>query len=387
MNIQNNRQEILESAGRLGFGLMRLPMDGDQVDIERVKQMADAFLKAGFTYFDTSPVYVGGLSERAAREAIVERYPRQSFTLATKMPVWLLEKEEDLQKYFDLSLTSLGVDYIDYYLMHGMSETSSDRFPTSNASKADKFGTWAFLKEKKAQGKIKHIGFSFHDSAEVLDRMLEKYDGAEFVQLQINYADMDDEVIQSRRCYESARKHGVPIMIMEPLKGGTLVKLKEEHIKRLKKANAHAAPASSALRFAASLEGVASVLSGMSDMAQMEENIAAMSDFRPLDEGEKSALEEIVKRMKTSSHIGCTACKYCVDECPAHLPIPKFIEILNEYAAFDDLSLSKRRYQNAANKTAKASECLSCGLCESRCPQKLPIMSHMKNASSLFEEV
>jgi hypothetical protein len=372
---------------KLGFGLMRLPMKGDEVYIEQMKEMVDLFLEKGFTYFDTSPVYVMGKSESAAREAIIKRYPREKFQIATKLPMWMINEKEDMEKYFNISLNALGVDYIDFYLLHGMSANSSDRFPTSNAEKAEQFGAWEFLKQKKAEGKVKHIGFSFHDTAEVLDTFLNNHPEVEFVQLQINYADWEDEIIQSKKCFEVAREHGIPVTVMEPVKGGTLVNMRPEIKEIFDGANPNASLASWAIRFAASLEGVVMVLSGMSDMAQLKDNVGYMADFKVISEEEGEVINRVVQELQNIELIKCTGCRYCIDGCQSKINIQAIFSIVNEYRMYEDLSYSKRRYTNLVKAFGKASDCLTCGSCESHCPQKLKIMNYLKEAATLFEPV
>lgn len=380
-----NRLYLGQEIKKLGFGLMRLPMSGDDVDLPAVTEMVDHYLQNGFSYFDTSPVYVRGLSEDTARQAIVERYPRDSFQIATKLPMWILKKKEDMEFYFNRSLARLGTDYIDFYLLHGLSVNVSDRFPGSYIEKADEYDAWGFVRQKKAEGKIRHIGFSFHDSAAVLDDLLTRHPETEFVQLQINYADWDDPVIQSRECHAVARKHGVPVVVMEPVKGGTLISPRPEIRTVFGEANPKASLASWAIRYAASLDGIITVLSGMSTMEHVTDNCSYMKEFKPLSPEERLVVDAVRKILKSTDSIACTACQYCVESCPMNIDIPGVFEITNDYRVFNDLSYSRRRYANRTESGGKASGCISCGACENHCPQKLPIITLLEECAGLLE--
>ena len=286
---------------KLGFGLMRLPQKDGVIDVEQVKKMADHFFACGFTYVDTAYVYGGGASELAAKEAIVERFPRESFQLADKLPVIDIKKEEDMEAFVQTSLERTGAGYFDFYLLHAL-----------NASKleiCDKFNAWDYMVQLKNRGIAKHIGFSFHDKAEVLDKILTDHPEMEFVQLQINYADWDSENVQSRKCYEVARKHGKPVTIMEPVKGGNLVTMTPEIQEIYKKANPNASVASWAVRYAASKEGLITVLSGMSNLEQMMDNTSYMKDFKPLNAEEEQTVAKVVDILNSIPTIPCTACR------------------------------------------------------------------------------
>lgn len=370
---------------KLGFGLMRLPTKGDEFDMDQINDMVDVYMKNGFSYFDTAYVYGGGKSEVVAREALVKRYPRESFQLASKLPMWLVETKEDMERFFNESLERAGVEYFDYYLLHGLSATKSDRFVSSSIAKADEYGAWDFIKQKKQAGQIKHMGFSFHDTADVLDEMLTAHPEMEFVQLQINYADWNDETIQARKNYEVAMKHKVPVIIMEPVKGGTLVSLRPEVEEILSKADRDASIASWAIRYAASLDGLVTVLSGMSTMEQMEDNISYMTDFRPLCEQEHGVIDKVVEALQAVDSIGCTGCRYCTDDCPQSINIPAIFDQVNDYSVYKDLVYTKRRYGNTVAEGGKASDCIECGLCENHCPQKLKITQLLKNAATLLD--
>ena len=366
-----------ESIKKLGFGLMRLPMIGEKVDIEQTKKMVDYFMENGFTYFDTAYVYINGTSEVAMKEALVERYPRDSYQAATKLPLHSLKTTEDMPPYFEESLKRAGLEYFDFYLLHAISAGSY--------AKTNEIGAWDYLKKLKAEGRIKHMGFSYHDNAELLDQILTEHPETEFVQLQINYIDWDDETVQSRKCYEVARKHDVPVIIMEPVKGGALAGMNPQIQDIYKKANPDMSVASWAMRYAASLEGVITVLSGMSDEAQMVDNCKVLKDMKPLGGKEREAIDEVVEILKNTPTISCTDCKYCVDDCPQNINIPSIISNINNYTLYDNLPGAKRSYGFSTNERGSASDCIECGACESRCPQHIEIIEHMKKAASLFE--
>lgn len=371
---------------KLGFGLMRLPLsdpkEQSRVDLEQVCAMADTFLDRGFTYFDTAYVYHKGESERVAKEAIVKRHDRNSFTLATKMPIFNFKSgdgPEKLDAYFAEQLEKCGVDYFDYYLLHSLDAGSYE-----TVQRLDAFG-WGM--KEKAAGRIKRLGFSFHDKAEVLDRILTDHPEAEFVQLQINYLDWEDERVQSRKCYETARRHGKEVVIMEPVKGGKLANLPEEAAALLRQAHPDWSPASWAVRFAASLEGVLVVLSGMSNQEQMEDNSAYMQDFQPLNAQETGLLEQAAKILSALPAIPCTACRYCVDGCPVSIPIPEYFALYNE----DQLNLREGRpvdrgaYQKLAADGGLASACVGCRQCEHACPQHLNVTGWLERVATTYE--
>ena len=368
---------------KLGFGLMRLPMIGDEIDMEQTKSMVDKFMAKGFTYFDTAYVYINGKSEVAAREAIVKRYPRDSFTLATKLPLWdKVETEEDMQKIFDESMERAGVEYFDYYLLHAMDKEKFE--------KADRIGAWDFIFKMKAQGKIKHCGFSFHDSADVLDEALTKHPEVEFVQLQINYADWENENVQSRKCYEVAVKHNKPIIVMEPVKGGSLAAMVPEAQELLKAENPDLSIPSWAVRFCAGLDNILTVLSGMSTQAQLDDNVSYMEHFEPLSEKEHAVLNKAVDILKSIPTVPCTGCRYCVDDCPQHINIPEIFKALNGYKQFGSLEGSDKpynmgQYEHATKDGGKASECLHCGSCEAHCPQHIHIIEELEGAAKAYE--
>ena len=283
-----------ESIKKLGFGLMRLPMNGDEIDMDQTKKMVDTFMSKGFTYFDTAYVYIGGKSEVALKEAVVDRYPRDSFQCATKLPLWDQKSREELQEILDTSLQRAGLEYYDFYLLHAMS--------AERAQKADELRAWDFMKQVKAQGKAKHIGFSFHDSAEALEDILKNHPEMEFVQLQINYADWESDSVQSRKCYQVARKYNKPVIIMEPVKGGSLATMTPEVQKLFKDANPEASIPSWAIRYCASLEGIITVLSGMSNEEQLNDNVSYMEDFQPLTDSERQVVAKAVEILNNTPH-------------------------------------------------------------------------------------
>lgn len=371
---------------KLGFGLMRLPLsdpkEQSRVDLEQVCAMADTFLDRGFTYFDTAYVYHKGESERVAKEAIVKRHDRNSFTLATKMPIFNFKSgdgPEKLDAYFAEQLEKCGVDYFDYYLLHSLDAGSYE-----TVQRLDAFG-WGM--KEKAAGRIKRLGFSFHDKAEVLDRILTDHPEAEFVQLQINYLDWEDERVQSRKCYETARRHGKPVVVMEPVKGGRLARLPQEAAELLARLHPDWTPAAWALRFAAGLEGVDMVLSGMSDMAQLEENTRIMAAPEPLTAEELETLARAAEIISAAPVIACTACGYCADGCPRQIPIPELFSLYNE----DQLSLrqgrpaDREKYQSLTEGRGRASGCVSCRQCERQCPQHLEITSWLERVKNTYE--
>ena len=368
-----------DTTPKLGFGLMRLPMIGDEIDMEQTKAMVDTFMAKGFTYFDTAYVYINGKSEVAAREAIVKRYPRDSFTLATKLPLWdNVETEADMQRIFDESMERAGVEYFDYYLLHAMDKAKFE--------KADRIGAWDFLFMMKAQGKIKHCGFSFHDSAEVLDEALTKHPEAEFVQLQLNYIDWENDNVQSRKCYEVAVKHNKPIIVMEPVKGGSLAGMNNEIQGIMKTQNPDLSIPSWAVRFCAGLDNILTVLSGMSTKAQLDDNVSYMEHFEPLSDKEHEVLKTVVEKLNAIPTIPCTGCRYCVDDCPMQIHIPDIFRAVNHQKQFgSEDNVDRSGYESATREGGKASECLHCGSCEAHCPQHIHIIEELEDAAKLFE--
>lgn len=368
---------------KLGFGLMRLPLvdasDAASIDLEQTKQMVDTFLEQGFTYFDTAWMYCGFASENAAKEALVERHPRDSYTLATKLHAGFLQGKEDRDRIFEEQRKKTGVEYFDYYLLH---DIGYDHYKIYN--ELDCF-TW--LKEKKEQGLVKHIGFSYHDNAELLDQVLTEHPEMEFVQLQINYLDWDSEGIQSRKCYETAVKHNIPIIVMEPVKGGTLANVPEPVEEMLKGYNQEASVASWAIRFAASLENVVMVLSGMSNMEQLQDNLSYMKELVPLNDEEQQLIGKAVDIINGNIAIPCTACEYCVEGCPKKIAIPKYFSLYNadkQEVKEKGWTPQGEYYDRLTNIFGKAGDCIACGQCEKACPQHLPIIKHLREVAGYF---
>ncbi|MCC8061041.1 MAG: aldo/keto reductase [Clostridiales bacterium] len=369
---------------KLGFGLMRLPLknpdDYTSVDIEAVKNMADAFMKRGFTYFDTAAPYHGGQSEVAFREAVVRRYPRDSYTITDKLSLFMLKSEEEFQPFFDAQMERLGVEYVDYYWLHGLGA------PTYR--QAEEQHAFAFVRKLKTEGRVKHIGLSFHDKAELLDEILTRHPEMEYVQLQLNYLDWEDPTIESRKCYEVAVKHHKPVIVMEPVKGGSLVNIPEEAAKIYQDYAPEMSLASWAIRFAATPANVVMVLSGMSNQGQMENNIDYMESFRPLSGEELGIVEQASEIIKKAITIPCTACRYCVDDCPEKIAIPDYFAIYNNLKRFgpEQNMVAMTYYGNLTQTHGKASDCRKCGKCEKRCPQHLPIRELLMKVANDLEK-
>ncbi len=367
-----------ESIPKLGFGLMRLPMIGEDVDIEQTKEMVDLFLSKGFTYFDTAYGYINGKSEEAVKTALVDRYPRESFQLATKLPAWAGAKNaEEAKEMFYTSLRRTGAGYFDFYLLHNLGDTRTQVF--------EDYDIWNFVQEKKAEGLIKHVGFSFHDTAEKLDEILTKHPEVEFVQLQINYIDWDSPSIQSRACYDVARKHNKPVVVMEPVKGGNLANLPEDVTKIFTDYNKDASLPSWALRFVASHEGLVTVLSGMSTLDQMKDNVSFMENFQPLSSDEENVIAKAVEALNAKPSIPCTGCSYCTKGCPMSINIPAVFKAINFKYVYDNINSAKGEYGWATKSGAKASDCVACGQCESVCPQHIEIIEELKKCAEILE--
>ena len=370
---------------KLGFGMMRLPLPNpevqSQVDLPQVCAMVDTFLERGFTYFDTAYMYHDHNSERIVRQALVERHPRDSFTLATKLPLALMKDgtPADQERIFNEQLEKCGVTYFDYYLLHCLNQ--------ENYARAQRLDSFAFLREKKAAGLAKHIGFSFHDTAALLDEILTAHPEADFVQLQINYLDWDSENVQSRRCYEVAVKHGKQVVVMEPVKGGILAHVPSQAAKLLQDAHPDWSVPSWGIRYAASLSNVMVVLSGMSTLGQVQDNTGYMSDFQPLAAADQQVLAQVVELIHQAWAIPCTACRYCVEGCPQHIAIPEYFALFNSNRQMEGkgLDVLKGRYAMQSKDHGKASDCVACGQCEGACPQHIEIIHWLKEVSATFD--
>ena len=360
-----------------GFGCMRLPMNGDEVDIPQTCEMVDAFLDAGFNYFDTAHGYLGGKSELAIRECLAKRHPRDSYILTDKLTNFFFKKEEDIRPFFESQLEACGVDYFDFYLMHAQGAENFKFFKECRAYET------AF--ELKKEGKVRHVGISFHDRAEVLEQILTEYPEVEVVQIQFNYVDYDDPAVESRKCYEVCVKHGKPVIVMEPVKGGNLVNLPEEAKAVLDDLHG-GSPASYAIRFAAGFPGMMMVLSGMSSMEQMQDNLSYMKDFKPLNDKELEAIGKVQKIFKSMHLIPCTSCRYCTDGCPKHISIPDLFAVMNTKQIYHDWNADY--YYNVVHTAPgrKASDCIKCGKCEKACPQHLPIRELLVKVAEEFEK-
>ena len=372
-------------ARKLGFGLMRMPQtdpaNAAAVDVEQVREMVDLFMENGFTYFDTAWMYNGFASEGVAKEALVDRYPRESFTLATKLHAGFFDSFEGRDEVFNAQLQKTGAGYFDYYLLHGIEAAMLPKY--------EKFDCFSWLLDKKEKGLVRHAGFSFHDTPELLDKILTDHPQMEFVQLQINYLDWESEWVQSRRCYEVAVKHGKPVIVMEPVKGGTLARLPEKAEKAFKEHDSALSVPSWAIRFAASLPGVMVVLSGMSSLEQMRDNISYMKDFVPLTEQEKELCRSAAEEINSQIAVPCTGCSYCTEGCPMHIAIPKYFSLYNEDMRENlkekGWTVNFTNYEVLTKDFGRAGDCVACGQCEDVCPQHLPIIEKLKDVSAHFD--
>lgn len=371
------RRNRMLSNSKLGFGLMRLPKDKQgQIKLDEVQRMVDSYMERGFNYFDTAYVYEG--SEEAIRQTLVEKYPRDVYTLADKLPAWKLTCQEDVERIFQESLNRTGVDYFDFYLLHSVEKS---HYPTY-----EKYQCFDFIQEMKKQGKIKYMGFSFHDDADFLDKVLTEHPEIDFVQLQLNYLDWENGVIQSRRNYEVARKHHKPIVVMEPIKGGTLASFSDDIEKIYKDYAPQKSIASWALRYIASLEGVMTILSGMSNAQQMNDNLDTMTHFEKINNEEAKLIKQVTDQVLSYPTIPCTKCRYCTPGCPMHIQIPDLFTAYNSAKMYGE----NRRYQtyykdHSTGDYQPAKACIACGQCESVCPQHLEIISLLKEVSEVFD--
>lgn len=359
-----------------GFGCMRLPMIGDEVDLPQFSQMIEMFFAAGFNYFDTAHGYIQGKSEIALRECLTSKYPRDSYMLTDKLTSSYFESEEDIRPFFEQQLEVCGVDYFDFYLMHAQ---SADNYP-----KYQRCHAYEIAAQLKAEGKIRHVGISFHDRAEVLDQILNDHPELDLVQIQFNYVDYEDLSVQSRACYEVCRKHNNPVVVMEPVKGGKLIELPAAAQEILEGLHG-GSMASYAIRFAASFEGIFMVLSGMSDTAQMADNLSYMTDFVPLNSEEFAAIDKVRELFLAQDLIPCTGCKYCVDGCPKHIAIPSLFSCMNDHKRFENWDAAYYYNKWYTANAGKASDCIKCGKCEKICPQHLPIRELLEQVAAEFE--
>lgn len=370
-------------AKQLGFGVMRLPItdpaNHGSIDMPTFERMVDLFIDRGFSYFDTAWIYHEGKSEEAVREAVVKRHPRDSFTVTTKMPTMVLEKESDHARIFEAQLRNVGVDCFDYYLLH---DINIETWPV-----AKRLGTFEYVAEQRRAGRIAHMGFSFHDTPEMLDEVLNEHPEVDFVQLQINYLDWDSPAVQARRCYECAVRHGKKVIVMEPVKGGQLARIPAEAQRLLEREQPGTSAAALAIRYAASLSEVMMVLSGMSTLEQVDENTSFMGDFTPLSDDERKTLVRVKHILADATAIPCTNCRYCVSGCPQRIPIPDYFALFNAQASAGRKTHNNRMYYEhiVTRGAGKASECIGCRKCAKACPQHIMIPEMLKDVAAAFE--
>lgn len=374
------------SEKKLGFGTMRLPLlnpdDPKSIDLEQFEKMVDLYMERGFRYFDTAYPYHEEMSEEAVKKAVVSRIPRDHFLLADKMPIFQVKSSEDYPRFFEEQMGRCGVDYFDYYLLHNLGR---DRYDST-----EKYGGFEFIRRMKQKGYVREIGFSFHDDAITLDRILTDHPEVDFVQLQINYLDWDGAVAQSGRCYETAVRHGKRVVVMEPVKGGVLAKLPHEAMVRFedfykKEIGMVPSPASLAVRYAASLEDVFMVLSGMSSMEQLDDNTAYMENYQPLSDGERGLIAGLTNILNSTIKVPCTGCRYCMEVCPENINIPDYFGLLNLHAVTGNKT--NMYYRRFSMNHGNASDCLKCGRCEGNCPQHIHIREFLEEFSALYENV
>lgn len=366
---------------KLGFGCMRLPLtnpeDQTSIDIEQLKQMVDVFIEGGGTYFDTAYVYHEGHSEEAMRKALVERYPRDAYTIATKCLAWAQPTAEAAKACLDTSLERLGVDYVDFYLLHNCGGPRTAKF--------DEYGMWEWAQQKKDEGIIKHLGFSMHDGPEALDKLLTDHPNMDFVQLQVNYLDWEDPVTESKKCMEVAQKHGVPVVIMEPARGGRLAELPKCGAEILKAAEPDKSEVPWAYRFCYNLPNVITVLSGVSSLDQIKENVAEWHEQTPLTEADMAVLQKAIAALKSVGLIPCTNCRYCAKDCPSGVKIPEIMGLLNLEKMTENREFVKGLY-SWQTTGGRASQCIQCGNCEDMCPQGIKIIDHLEDAAEYYED-
>jgi hypothetical protein len=367
-----------EIKNNFGFGCMRLPMKDGEVNYDEMKRMVDLFLAQGFNYFDTAHGYLGGKSETALRECLTKRYPREQYSLTNKLTNSFFKKEEDIRPLFESQLAACGVTYFDFYLMHAQNE---DHFAYFKKRRA-----YETALELKEEGKIKHFGISFHDRADVLEKILVEYPQIEVVQIQFNYVDYEDEAVESRKCYEVCQKYGKPVIVMEPVKGGSLVNLPQEAKDIFDGVGNGLSYASYAIRFAAGFDQIMMVLSGMSNFDQMQDNLSYMKDFKPLNEKEQAAVDKVCEIFRNLGAIPCTACRYCTDGCPKHISIPDLFSCMNAKQIFKDWNQDWYYNEVYTKNAGKASDCIKCGKCEKACPQHLSIRKLLEDVAAVFEQ-
>jgi len=368
----------LSKMSKLGFGLMRLPEKDGAIDIERVKTMVDKYMKSGMNYFDTAYVYHGGKSEVAAREALVKRYPRDSFMIATKLPAWEIKQESDVERIFNEQCKRAGVDYFDFYLLHSIEDGS-------NYDTYEKYDCFNWGIKKREAGLIKHLGFSYHGSPELLVEVLDKHPEMEFVQIQLNYLDRTNPVVRSQMLYDILHERNIPMIIMEPVRGGMLANMAPEIEAKFKSKRPEKSVASWALRYVGSLDGIMTILSGMSTEEQMDDNISTFTNFEPLSDDEMKTIDEVTEEILRISQIGCTACKYCTPGCPMRISIPDVFRTINTLRRYPDDWRAKNFYSGLVSRSGKASDCVACGQCEGVCPQHLPIIKLLKEAAGILD--